>query len=374
MAVSETSLSEIKNRIPWIDNARAIGLSLIFLGHLLEIYITRDNAGAQVRITFSLIYSFHVPLFFFLSGIVFRERTKVLYKDVFIAFISLYIPFIFFELVSFFYNFVVLFWQIRNIDVVFEYFRQLMPDFRIFLEGYQVFSATSWFFSCLLAVQVIYLVAARFIRSSGALFASAIMFSIVGYFAARAKSGNFGEYVLGDVQGFFYIQSALVALCFFQIGILMRDFIRKMSIPTSYIIFAAVPLWLGLSWLNLKNLPMLHDKVQASLLNGLALGDYFLYFPAAFLGIASVIIISKAIPGNRVMGYVGRNSLYFVGLNGLVFAMQDYLYFPGLSGSRMFLPFAVLLVTVNMILFAPLVSALAFLWSRGRSCMLGIVS
>lgn len=56
------------NRIGWVDTAKALGVLLVITGHLL--YSTRYRALLQ------LIYSFHMPLFFVLSGYVFRVRRE----------------------------------------------------------------------------------------------------------------------------------------------------------------------------------------------------------------------------------------------------------------------------------------------------------
>ena len=46
-------------RIEWIDTAKGIGLILVILGHLHIPFMT------------TWIYLFHMPLFFFLSGLVY---------------------------------------------------------------------------------------------------------------------------------------------------------------------------------------------------------------------------------------------------------------------------------------------------------------
>ena len=45
-------------RIHWIDVARFLGIYFIFIGHF------GDSAGYS----FKYFYTFHVPMFFFLSG------------------------------------------------------------------------------------------------------------------------------------------------------------------------------------------------------------------------------------------------------------------------------------------------------------------
>lgn len=49
-------------RIQWIDSAKGFGILLVVYAHLFEF-------GT------SLIYLFHMPLFFILSGITFREES-----------------------------------------------------------------------------------------------------------------------------------------------------------------------------------------------------------------------------------------------------------------------------------------------------------
>lgn len=51
-------------RIEWIYVAKMFGLLLVTLGHGLTTPVIRD-----------FIYSFHMPLFFILSGILYKERT-----------------------------------------------------------------------------------------------------------------------------------------------------------------------------------------------------------------------------------------------------------------------------------------------------------
>lgn len=53
-------------RIQWIDAARGIGVALVVLGHLSKVY---EGIGQW-------IYSFHMPLFFVISGILFFQKKE----------------------------------------------------------------------------------------------------------------------------------------------------------------------------------------------------------------------------------------------------------------------------------------------------------
>jgi fucose 4-O-acetylase-like acetyltransferase len=63
----------VKNRENWVDYAKAIGIILVVYGHVARgLYNGGINFPVYFyQITDSVIYSFHMPLFFFLSGLFF---------------------------------------------------------------------------------------------------------------------------------------------------------------------------------------------------------------------------------------------------------------------------------------------------------------
>lgn len=69
-------------RIDTIDIIKGIGILLVIFGHV--------NTEGQLSRFF--IYSFHMPLFFFFSGVVAHSSGNLM-KDLIKSFRSLYIPF-----------------------------------------------------------------------------------------------------------------------------------------------------------------------------------------------------------------------------------------------------------------------------------------
>lgn len=57
-----------KDRILWIDNAKAIAILLVVVGHIIQFLYS--PGGFDQNIVFRYIYAFHMPLFFMLSGLV----------------------------------------------------------------------------------------------------------------------------------------------------------------------------------------------------------------------------------------------------------------------------------------------------------------
>lgn len=71
-----------KGRVNWLDSARGIGIILVVVGHSLGGLIASGSADGKPALIFGFdaIYSFHMPLFFFLSGIFIQERLTAPYR------------------------------------------------------------------------------------------------------------------------------------------------------------------------------------------------------------------------------------------------------------------------------------------------------
>ena len=79
-------MSEGKKRIEWIDIVKGIAIILIIIGHSLGDY-SRSFLAA-------MIYAVHVPVFFILSGYLFRERKNIL-KYIKHMSLTLLLPYVF---------------------------------------------------------------------------------------------------------------------------------------------------------------------------------------------------------------------------------------------------------------------------------------
>ena len=63
-------MSKPKQRIQWVDIARAMAMFLVFFGHL------GDSWFPALKPIFRAIYTFHMPLFFVLSGLFFKPAIE----------------------------------------------------------------------------------------------------------------------------------------------------------------------------------------------------------------------------------------------------------------------------------------------------------
>lgn len=85
--------SQNNKRVEWVDIAKGIGIILVVLGHYLFNLKTAFIAGDIANSTITVIYLFHMPLFFFISGFLFKENKNILI-DIAYQFKNLVIPYI----------------------------------------------------------------------------------------------------------------------------------------------------------------------------------------------------------------------------------------------------------------------------------------
>ena len=135
--------TDTEGRIDWVDIAKALGLFLVFLGHTLY-------GGSHIaNVLNRAIYSFHMPMFFILSGYVtkpdsttFKDYIKKKFKRLLLPAILLYLlalPIYF----AFYHN-----WSDPTL---------LMPVIKriFYIKGECVFNKPVWFFFCLFQILVL---------------------------------------------------------------------------------------------------------------------------------------------------------------------------------------------------------------------------
>ena len=70
-------------RLPWLDIARGMGIALVAIGHALggTIDSPAGKGAPFIREAFFSIYTFHMPLFFILSGLMVQRRVGAAPRD-----------------------------------------------------------------------------------------------------------------------------------------------------------------------------------------------------------------------------------------------------------------------------------------------------
>ncbi|SFA69897.1 acyltransferase [Collimonas sp. OK607] len=271
------------DRYDFVDNAKAIGMVLVVLGHSrgLPDYIVR------------LIFSFHVPLFFFISGFliksskldvpIFRNAKKVLQ--------TLAIPYVLFFLLAFLY------WlATRNIGA-----KALLtagqawysPILGLFtgLESDLFVDPPLWFFPCLIMTAITYHASRKFLT----LTAATCIFGALAFVITLFWKDSPFRLPLS-------LDSMWVALSFYAIGQYVREknFFSNIKPGYLFVIFIiAVALLVYAEGLN--------GKVDFA---NMHFGRWpALYMLTALLGIISTFAFSALFPVSRISAWISKNTL-----------------------------------------------------------------
>ncbi|MCK8584829.1 acyltransferase family protein [Yersinia ruckeri] len=194
-------MENYKERHDWIDYLRFITMFYIYLGHF----------GTSAGKIYPFVFTFHVPLFFFISGIL--VRTPKTNNDVLRlltnSFKRIMIPYAFFSIVG------VIFLTIKD-DRDFNNILQMI-EMSILGVRNNTPLATLWFFPCLFVVFSYYYLLNRIISSKLFIFLlSLIIYTITPIW--------FGQ---GIPKLFWNIDSAAYFLVFFSAGALLGEPLKK---------------------------------------------------------------------------------------------------------------------------------------------------
>lgn len=286
-----------KKRVDWVDVAKGLGLISVVLGHLKIPYLA------------TWIYTFHMPLFFFLSGFVFSGE-KYNFKEYFIKKVkSLIVPYFCLGLIIF------LVWcgiyAVQSKEPI-EYLIMLWNFIK------QEHFWTVWFLTCLFLVEIIYFLINRFLNKfKGLSSLISLTLCIMAFVWYRLGGGGLP----------WNLDVALVAQLFFHLGYIFKKNQRMQNFLLSGKILKTILLCFIFLTLNVVA-GFVCIKVSGQSLD-MSIGMYgneILTLISAISGILFVIIISNKMP-LKPLKYLGQNTmLIFAWHSRIVIVLMGFLY------------------------------------------------
>ncbi|MGQ9919927.1 MAG: acyltransferase family protein [Desulfobacca sp.] len=286
-------------RLPWLDTLKAIGVILVIAGHTVGL----------PPLVLQVIFACHIPLFFWISGIVGTSKVTTMPLTAFILDRSRrrLIPYVLFALLSY------LLWVLFLRHVGTRQAAQVPPLIPLLgiLYGSDVHdflapNVVLWFFPCLFVTELYFSVLAR-IRSHLLLGLALVPCAILGFLAPiflpwRLPWG---------------IDLACTTLVFYGAGYLTRDALPRLSLRDP--------------WWGVGLVVSLAIYVALSLYNqpvAIIIGNYgdsfFAFYGAAAAGIVFWSIVAQRLQSSRLLQMIGQHTLVLFALHLLVF--------PGLTG------------------------------------------
>lgn len=259
-----------KNRIEWLDTARGIGIIFVVLGH---IGFGRFNQW---------IYSFHLPLFVFISGMLFNPNTSAL-NLIKKRIKTLLIPYFCFGLIILLEE-MITFSKI-NSDFIISFIKDLLIQKRF---------RFVWFLTFLFVIELFYLALHKAIKNK-------IVFGIVVF----AFSIVVFEYNLLFKKAFIWnADASAFMLPIFYLGTLASNIIDKIEIILKKYKWLLIICGLVISLISVF---LFNNTLELFDMN---FGIPIINFISALSGIVFVLTISCLIH-NPVLKYVGENSLSY---------------------------------------------------------------
>lgn len=283
----------MKNRLEWLDIAKGIGILLVVLSHCL-------NIGEEA---FQLIFTFHMPMFFALSGYVFNENEpfNILVKK---KAKTLLLPFALFFLLGLIVTLVIPEWKVGFT------LSGLKQDLWL-ANPNSVHNSSIWYLVCLFFVVLLFHVISKL--PAWLQFLCLLICYAVGIQYSKAPFAfmGYGRLPLN-------LDVLPVAVVFFALGYYAKV-CNTIQILTASIwreIIAGVASGIGVYYIWKQN-----GYVN---LHGLSFGSAELYLLGGCLGTLAIVGISSLI--SRVRGSVvkhvliwyGRHSLTILGLQSLL--------------------------------------------------------
>ncbi|WP_139995966.1 MULTISPECIES: acyltransferase family protein [Paenibacillus] len=307
----ETYQEEYKtnNRYEWVDVCRGLAILAIFIGHIAP----GDNVT-------TFVFRYHVPLFFFLSGLFFSKKKDLSVKNYIINCVkTILIPYAFFCLFNIVYFIVT---TGSDLGLVKTFIIQSLWGIRNQIG----FAGQLWFFTCLLTIQLLYYFLNKLIRKKILIFiisfASALVSSII------LKAPN-------DPTMFFNIDSAVYYIFFFCLGDIIFARIKDFSFTEinrlSKVFFSvSVSLVLACSFF-IYSRPNDIDRVMLQFSNDIG-GSFFnsyliqiLILLITILLIVFNLIIAYALKKSYYLSYIGKNTLILCGFESIAMSIATAL-------------------------------------------------
>ena len=325
---------------------------LVFYGHIIERFEALGISSMSDQR--QIIYGFHIPLFFIVSGYFSKNSSLNLKKRL----ATRILPFIFF-------NFCIsLPLQIYS-DLTNRVIRLPMYLSGIFsvLKAYPVFNFMTWFLVCLFTVETIdYLVNKYFITSIKNTnlnlnwwFALAALTSyVIGI--TLVSNEEFFVSSTGIGLNFWFLHEAFVAYLFYKFGRVLNNLEIIEKCNSLFVNFFSMIAFGGIFWVIFK----FNSNVNMAISQH---GNPIIFLITAISGSLFVIFLARLTPQNSLILWTGRNTVILIGTAGIFhhFINESYtkLIYPYIEHTDLVISLVSALATIGSIFSsAPIVYVL----------------
>ncbi len=334
-----------KSYYNYIDTAKAVGVFLVYMSH--------SQLGALPLNQY--FFSFHMPLFFLCAGFVTKRRHEPFGRFLLRRVLGILLPYVLFAVLS------VLFMEYQPTTAA-DFALRLLTGTRESLIDYT--ASALWFLPCFFTASVLFRLIIELserLKSDGA--RSAVFFSLSALCGALGAVLCYGNTVSTLPFG---LNIALVGVLFMAFGSLLRELLSLFSdkalkygaLPVGAVLIALGVLSCFLNTAALKGPDMLYVVMAQAFY-----GSFPLFVLSALLSGCGLILVCRTL-SCRASEYIGRNTLYLLGLNDFaVLSAHRLLGLVGIdAGNTPRVLFALLNAAVAFLIALPLIALVKLAW------------
>ncbi|SFU30234.1 acyltransferase [Pustulibacterium marinum] len=319
------------NRIHHIDVLKGIAIFLVVLGHTIR------NVDVSV-----FIYSFHMPLFFIISGLFFNEKKFQSFGEVVVKKAkTLLLPYVTFYILGYLYWFFIEKNVRPGLDLPF-YNPLVAFVYGCDIGEFKSVNGILWFLPALFAAESIFYLILKLQKKL--LIVGGFVFSLVVAVTLSYAQTEHLPFCLGAS----FVAVFFIGVGYYSKGVLTLDLAVKKRI----IYFIISMILFVVTYKVAQHNPGINVK-YAELQNPL------LFVVTAFTGSLATLLLAFAVLKMSLLEYFGRNTLYFIGFSEPIKRVVIYLSAKisplSVEELRLSIPFSLGMVVICFILMVPVI-------------------
>ncbi|MDT0644292.1 acyltransferase [Zunongwangia sp. F363] len=338
-----------KERILWVDSIKAVGMFLVFYDHIAERVAAAGSAIAFYQLKFD--HAFLMPVFFIISGFFFKPHGN--FNDNFKKlFLRRLLPVFVFGLL-----FIPLWITYFYMKFGFVDWYQIIVKILYYLKGSPQLNLITWFLVCLFTCEILASFIIPKIKSRTRSLFWGILILVTGLLVCRYHLSI--AKLTGVTLNTWYIHEAIVAMGFYFTGFSIFPFIKKIAATKKWMVYLLLPIFFFIAFFTFNLNSPTEDFTVLMVLS--QHGYIIPFLITAFAGAFFLISLCIILPFNSLFEYIGKNTLYLLGLNGIfhhfingeivdLYAPPDSVVWTSLYCS--------VIVLLSMLLCAPIITIL----------------
>lgn len=278
----------MKNRIGYIDMAKGLAIILVIVGH----------SSFVPPLAKMMLYIFHIPLFFFLSGFTLNVKKYETFSGYFLnKWKSLVVPFFLLNIFVFLFQLFVMYPdQVLSFNIL-QFIKQLLISDRLHIY-FQL-----WFLNVLFLAHVFsYFILKRGWNLGQWMIIILSLFVLV-YLGQKIYEKEY--YLIWNID------LVPVAMIFILLGVWTKNNLHRLEKYFSVYFLPVV----GVLTVLIGRMNYRLSGNQIVDLYYQQIGNHFLFYIAAISGIWSVLIFFKTLPESSIMKSIGQKTLIYYGVH-----------------------------------------------------------